>query len=152
MSRSTTTSLQVLALVSLAAVLSACDTFRVTFPMANQVFSQDFQIVDGRLRILVRFDRAVDLASLIPRQNVVLETEVDRNADIRVIALSPTEIRIESVNTFGELFVFDPDGHFALILSGDGPQAIRDSAGTPLDGDGDGSPGGVYRTGLGLLG
>ena len=128
--------------------------FVVTLPVANQVDSQDFEILaDGRLRIRVWFTEAVDMDSLVAGTNVILDTEDVTNADITIApGATAWSIVITSVDEAGDLLTYDPDGFFTLNLLGSGDNPILNTEGSALDGDYDGTPGGDYETGFVLIG
>lgn len=126
---------------------------RVTFPTAGQTTSQDFSIDSAdRIEITVNFNKAVDFSSIMPQTNVILVTENFSNTPITVSQVSSTQIVVRSVDTAATLLNFDPDGFFSLEISGAGANAVRDTGGIALDGDGDGIAGGTYQTGFVLIG
>lgn len=149
----------VMCAVVAAVVVAGCPwtfPFQVTFPAAEQSGSQDFGIGGSngnKLVITVQFTRAVDMDSLIPGTNVVLDTEQDNNADITIAAGSNSrEIVITSVADYTDLLVFDPDGYFALHMRGSGDNPVRSATGDILDGDNDGEAGGDYWTNFVIIG
>jgi hypothetical protein len=127
--------------------------FQVVFPTALQTTSQDFQLTGDKIVITVVFSKAVDLSSLVAGTNVILVTEVDTNANITIAAGTTTaDIVITSVDDYGDLLDFNPDGFFSLRLLGSGTSPIMSSDGDTLDGDGDGTDGGDYLTGFVVIG
>ena len=128
-------------------------TFQVTFPAAGQTTSQDFSIPGGKLQIRVQFNDPVDMASIVRGTNVILHTEKVANATITVVAgATANEIVVTSVQDYGDLLIFDPDGFFDLTIIGSGARPVRNTAGDALDGDADGVAGGDWNTGFVLLG
>jgi hypothetical protein len=125
-------------------VLGGCG-FRVVFPVAMQVDSQDFELTtDDKIQITVRFSAAVDMTTLEAATNVILETERDTNADIIITAgADATTIVITTVADYPLLCDFDPDCFFSLRLLGTTDPAIRDTEGNALTN---------YETGFVILG
>ncbi|MFQ5806043.1 MAG: hypothetical protein ACE5I3_06305 [Phycisphaerae bacterium] len=133
-------------------VMAGCP-FRVIFPTAMQTTSQDYEIDNSKIKITVVFNKAVDMSSLVAGTNVILVTEKDANADINITAgTTPADVVITSVDDYGDLLTFDPDGFFTLRLRGSGANPIESSDGDILDGDGDGAAGGDYQTSFALIG
>lgn len=145
-------SLLLAAVLAVMTTLGCNGTFKVTFPAAGQTSSQDFSVPGDKLEIRVRFSESVDFSSLVARQNVILETELDSNADITISSVNSSEIRITSVLDAGDLLEFDADGFFSLRLVGDGASPVQSAGGEALDGDANGSAGGVYTTQFVLIG
>lgn len=140
--------------VGIALVATAGCTFTVTFPAAMQTTSQDFAINGSdQLVITVRFSADVNMNSLSAGVNVILDTELDNNAAITITpGATGNEIIITSVDVYGDLLEFNPDGFFTLYLHGSGANPIRDTEGNALDGDADGTAGGTYETTFVLIG
>ena len=122
--------------------------FQVIAPVGGATNSQEFEIVDNRIRITVSFREAVDLESFLPGINVILDTDRVANAPIEIEPgpVFPLEINITSEGTLNDLLDLAPGGNFSLRLIGTGANALQSTAGNVLDGDGDGNPGGDYET------
>ncbi len=135
-------------------LLGGCPTtFQVTFPTALQTTSQDFDLANGKIRIRVVFNKAVDMSSLDPGNNVILVAETTNNADITITAGSTgADIIITTVDDASSLLTYDPDGFFSLKLLGSGSNPIKSADGDVLDGDEDGTAGGDYETGFVVIG
>jgi hypothetical protein len=126
--------------------------FQVVSPQAMQTTSHEWQLVDGKIRITVTFNRNVDRSSLVEQTNVILVTERDLNASISIdppVGSPPTnQITITSDDDASDLLIYDMDGFFSLRLLGSGSNPIRSIEGDILDGDGNGTAGGDYETGF----
>jgi hypothetical protein len=135
------------------AVMAGCP-FQVKTPDLAQTSSQEYEVnEDNQIEILVTFNAAIDRTTLVPGVNVILETELDPNADIDITAgPTPRTIVITSEAPIDELLEFDPDGFFSLKLLGSGDAPIRSVRGTILDGDKDGKAGGDYTTRFASIG
>lgn len=135
------------------AVTAGC-VFVVLSPEPMLTNSQDFELTgNNQVRIVVVFSRNVDLSSVMPQENVIVDTETDSNVEISVVAgANANEIIITTVSPIGDICSFDPDCSFSLMLIGSGGSPIMDTSGMTLDGDGDGNPGGNYETGFLVLG
>ncbi|MHA2279736.1 MAG: hypothetical protein ACXAC5_02415 [Promethearchaeota archaeon] len=134
-------------------MIAGCGAFRVLFPPAMQVGSQDFIVTDdNRIQIAVQFNKAVDLASIaIPQAFIQFENNVV--ADIEVTGGDvAAEAIITTVEEVGQLCTFDPDCSFTLFLHGSAANPVMSTSGEALDGDNDGTPGGTYETSFIIIG
>jgi hypothetical protein len=113
--------------------------------------SQNYRIVGDRLEITIRFNRAVSAATVNPGSFKVW-TEKDPNAAGTLSYPNSTTVKWISTKTIGNLLRFDPDGFFKVMLDGTGGNAIKDTGGSPLDGDKNGSPGGDYSHNFTMIG
>jgi hypothetical protein len=101
----------------------------------------------------VRFNKSVDMASLIAQTNVIVDAEDEANTPITITAgATPSEIVITTTKTVGDLLTFDSDGFFELRLQGSGANPVESVSGQALDGDGDGNPGGEFTHQYVLIG
>jgi hypothetical protein len=132
-------------LTAFSGLLLGCP-FQVTSPEPAQTNSQEFRINDNsQIEIVVTFNAPVDHASVMPGVNVILETEQNPSADIRVTPGSaPSMFTLTTDRPYQDLL--GPTQRFSLHLRGDGDNPIRSRRGVRLDGNKDGSAGGNYMT------
>jgi len=135
-------------------ISSGCGSFRVLLPEAMQTSSQDFVITDAnKIQIKVQFNKAVDLATMLSLVNVILETENLSGAAVISPGNVASEAIITTIDDVGDLCNFDPDCSFKLFMFGSGTgNPITSTSGEVLDGDNNGSPGGVYETTFVIIG
>lgn len=130
----------------------APEPFQIVYP----VTSQDFSInSDDQLVMAVEFTHAVDMSSLAPGINVILDTNVVTNAEITVAPGDTNkEIVITSAASTADLLRFTQDAWFTLTLKGESWYAppVRSRAGVRLDGNSDGVGGGVFEHDYIILG
>jgi hypothetical protein len=90
---------------------------------------------NGKLRITVLFNRAVDTSTVIPQHSLILDTERDNNASV-VLDWNPmkTQAIITSVRNHTALCSYDPDCFFRLTLDGTAAGAIKAEDGGLLNG------------------
>lgn len=139
-------------LTALTATMAGC-ALQVEYPDAMQTASQDFQITNNRIEILVVFNQDVDINSLEPGVNMILETDNVSNADFTLTAGSNRRSMVlTTTQTIEQLLDFNPDGDFSLELRGSGPNPVRSATGLILDGDNNGRSGGDYQTSFVLIG
>ena len=126
------------------------------FQIVRPVSSQDFSFSpDGQLVMVVEFTHAVDMSSLAPGMNVILDTNVVTNAEITVAAGDTNkELVITSAASTCDLLRPTPDAFFALTVKGECWYCppVRSAAGVRLDGNSDGVGGGVFTHGYTLIG
>lgn len=128
------------------------EPFQIVYPVSSQDFSIN---PDGQLVMVVEFTHAVDMSSLAPGINVILDTNAVTNAEISVAAGDTNkEIVITSAASASDLLRFTPDGWFTLTLKGESWYAppVRSTAGVRLDGNSDGVGGGVFEHDYILIG
>lgn len=124
--------------------------FQVTYPVNSQNYTIN---ASNQLVITVQFTEPVRMSSLLAGTSVILVTEKKPVAPITIAAgASADEIVITTVDAYGDLLTFDPDGFFSLTLKGTGDNRVRSRAGAVLDGDADGAAGGDFVFQFTLLG
>lgn len=110
--------------------------------------SQHFQVVAGRIKIKVVFNKPVKKSSLVPGSNFKVETEKDTNANGTIIWVDNQTLIWTSTKVVHDLLDFDQNGFFKLFIF----DSVRDATGASLDGDKDGSTGGTFINDFVLLG
>ncbi|MCK5313021.1 MAG: hypothetical protein KAJ62_12975 [Desulfobacteraceae bacterium] len=118
------------------------------FQVTSPGMSQDFQVVAGKIRIKVVFNKPVKKATLVPGTNFKVRTEKDPNANGTIIWVDNHTLIWKSTKDVHDLLRFDPDGFFKLFIL----DSVRDTTGTNLDGDKDGSAGGTFVNDFVLIG
>ena len=126
--------------------------FTVEYPVPTEIpgYGSDYyawQLAGDYIQITVRFSHAVDMASLLAQNNVILETTENANAAITITAgTTSKEIIITSQATVFDLTRVEEelDAIFWLHLLGSGANPITSTDNQILDGDGDGAPGGDF--------
>jgi len=110
-------------------------SLRVLLPQPMQTASTEFSLDNNRVRIVVTFNRPVALNSLLPRQNVLLQTPQNADADTTIQAgPTPLEAVITSVDDASVLFPAGTSA-FTLRLLGSGATPITATTGLGLDQD-----------------
>ena len=126
------------------------------FQIVRPVSSQDWDTTaDGQLVMVVEFTHAVNMSSLAPGMNVILDTNEVTNAEITVARGDTNkEIVITSAARSGDLLSFTPDAWFTVTVKGECWYAppVRSAAGVRLDGNSDGVGGGVFDHTYTLIG
>lgn len=128
--------------------ISCSSTLRVVFPVPTVNTVVDYKVTpDNKYEITVKFNRPIDINTVVVGMTFKLVTEVDSNADgvITWYNRNKTAVFI-SDKEYTDLGVWDPDSFFNIVLIGsdDGQGAIKDTNGVHLDGDGDGNDGGNF--------
>jgi len=126
--------------------------FTVEYPVPIDIpgYGSDYyawQLVGDYIQITVRFSHAVDMASLLAQNNVILETTENANAAITIAAgTTSKEIIITSQATVFDLTRVEEelDALFWLHLLGSGTNPMTSTDNQILDGDSDGTPGGDF--------
>ena len=118
------------------------------FQVTSPGISQDFQVVTGKIKIKVRFNKPVKKATLVPGTNFKVKTEKDLNANGTIIWVDNHTLIWTSTKSVNDLLRFDPDGFFKLFIF----DSVRDAIGIKLDGDKNGSAGGTFINDFVLIG
>lgn len=132
-------------------MMTSCDppSLQITYPVKNINTSQDYEInSQNKYKITVKFNREVDVSTVIVGKTFKLITELANNADGNITWSNGNKTLVFiSVLEVTQLNDFDPDAFFSIKLIGSdvGDGAIKDTDGIHLDGDGDGNDGGDYK-------
>ncbi|HEU5447317.1 MAG TPA: hypothetical protein VFU67_09275, partial [Nitrososphaeraceae archaeon] len=103
---------------------------------------------EGKLQIEVLFNKPVDTSTFIPGTSNILAMETNPNATVTVKwDLNNRFLTIVTNDSLNSLCTFDPDCNFALRLDGTGPNPIRATDGSLLNGGFD-----DYWTGFVIVG
>lgn len=142
-------------LLGLSAMIG-CQTeraLRVFLPLPMQTDSTEFEIVGGKIRINLLFNRPVDLTSMIPGTNVILETPLDASANVTVSAGGTLlEAVIETVADASTLLNPGVTNTVTLRLLGSGGSPIRSTSGLTLNQNPNGDPQQDYETSFAIDG
>lgn len=129
--------------------ISATLPLLVVFPEGSQISPFGFSTnTEGKLQIEVLFNKPVDTSTFIPGTSNILAMETNPNATVTVKwDLNNRFLTIVTNDSLNSLCTFDPDCNFALRLDGTGPNPIRATDGSLLNGGFD-----DYWTGFVIVG
>jgi len=132
-----------------------CNNFNITFPPANQNFSQDFSI-NGSNQVIINitFNTAVNPATVVSGSTLIVQSGGTTVPGTISWNGSNTVATFITNADFFSFCIFSPDCFMNLQLIGTnaGNGTIEDANGCTLDGDGNGTQGGNYSTTFGILG
>ncbi len=114
----------------------------------NLIHSQNYQLVDNRIRITVKFNKDVLKTTVIGRSTLRVKTEKDPNAMGTIVWLNKRTLVWTSARDFHDLCTFDSDCFFDLTIT----DSVKDTSGQKLDGDKNGAPGGNLHHNFTILG
>ena len=116
--------------------ISATLPLLVVFPEGSQISPFGFSTnTEGKLQIEVLFSKPVDTSTFIPGTSNILAMETNPNATVTVKwDLNNRFLTIVTNDSLNSLCTFDPDCNFALRLDGTGPNPIRATDGSLLNG------------------
>jgi hypothetical protein len=118
--------------------------FQVSFPG----MSHDFQIVSGKIKIKVVFNKSVNRASVIVGTNFKVKAEKILYPNGTLTWVDHHTLIWTSIKDYRDLLKFDSDGFFQLIIF----DSVKDTTGMQLDGDNDGSAGGTFINDFVIIG
>ena len=124
--------------------IKAKKPFQVTFPS----MPHHFQVVAGKIKIKVVFNKPVKKSTLNPGSNFHVQMPNNTYADGIITWVDNYTFIWTSTKDVHDLLIFDPDGLFRLFIL----DSLKDTTGTKLDGDKDGNANGTFQNNFVLIG
>ncbi len=116
--------------------------------VTNLVNSQDFKLVGGKIQITVKFNKDVNIATVIPKSTFKVKMETNPNADGTITWSGNRTLIWTSSRNYHDLCVFDSDCFFTLTIT----DSVKDTGGGRLDGDKNGAAGGDFNHNFTIIG